>query len=172
MGSGEWHTTVVAWWNSRVSPLRALSQPKPINRSDPHRNNGNFSCWHGTKWYNVDVLYSALLLSALQQSFWSVSAYAFLVLHHPLLTVCLLQMKKMHPIDPEKACPFVGQTLKELRSVVGNEATVLGFVGCPYTLATYMVEVGCAEVFLSRPADFMGLRVSVLSRVALPPLGC
>ena len=53
----------------------------------------------------------------------------------------LLQMKMMRPIDPEKACPFVGQTLKELRSVVGNEATVLGFVGCPYTLATYMVEV-------------------------------
>lgn len=52
------------------------------------------------------------------------------------------QMKKMHPIDPEKACPFVGETLKDLRSAVGNEATVLGFVGCPYTLATYMVEVG------------------------------
>ena len=51
------------------------------------------------------------------------------------------QMKTMRPIDPERACPFVGQTLKELRSVVGNEATVLGFVGCPYTLATYMVEV-------------------------------
>lgn len=50
-------------------------------------------------------------------------------------------MKKMHPIDPEKACPFVGETLKELRTVVGNEATVLGFVGCPYTLATYLVEV-------------------------------
>lgn len=50
-------------------------------------------------------------------------------------------MKTMRPIDPEKACPFVGQTLRELRSVVGNEATVLGFVGCPYTLATYMVEV-------------------------------
>lgn len=52
-----------------------------------------------------------------------------------------MQMKRMHPIDPEKACPFVGQTLNELRGVVGNEATVLGFVGCPYTLATYMVEV-------------------------------
>lgn len=47
----------------------------------------------------------------------------------------------MHPIDPEKACPFVGETLKELRKVVGHAATVLGFVGCPYTLATYLVEV-------------------------------
>lgn len=61
--------------------------------------------------------------------------------------VAFLQMKKMHPIDPEKACPFVGQTLKELRSAVGNEATVLGFVGCPYTLATYMVEVGAPCFF-------------------------
>lgn len=50
-------------------------------------------------------------------------------------------MKRMHPIDSEKACPFVGQTLRELRSTVGNEATVLGFVGCPYTLATYLIEV-------------------------------
>lgn len=49
-------------------------------------------------------------------------------------------LKAMHPIDPEKACPFVGETLRELRSVVGKEATVLGFVGCPYTLATYLVE--------------------------------
>ncbi|CAB1115233.1 unnamed protein product [Ectocarpus sp. CCAP 1310/34] len=57
-------------------------------------------------------------------------------------------MKRMHPIDPEKACPFVGQTLNELRGVVGNEATVLGFVGCPYTLATYMVEGKTSKEYL------------------------
>lgn len=50
-------------------------------------------------------------------------------------------MNRMHPIDPEKACPFVGETLRELRKVVGHAATVLGFVGCPYTLATYLIEV-------------------------------
>lgn len=32
--------------------------------------------------------------------------------------------------------------------MVGNEATVLGFVGCPYTLATYMVEVSVHVVQL------------------------
>lgn len=58
------------------------------------------------------------------------------------------QLKTMRPIDPEKACPFVGETLKELRSVVGSEATVLGFVGCPYTLATYMVEVRVHSLFV------------------------
>ncbi|CAM9172904.1 unnamed protein product [Choristocarpus tenellus] len=56
--------------------------------------------------------------------------------------------KKMHPIDPEKACPFVGETLRELRRVVGNEATVLGFVGLPYTLATYLVEGQTSKEYL------------------------
>lgn len=57
----------------------------------------------------------------------------------------------MHPIDSEKACPFVGDTLRELRRVVGDEATVLGFVGCPYTLATYLVEASCFPFLLTRP---------------------
>ncbi|CAM9744532.1 unnamed protein product [Ascophyllum nodosum] len=57
-------------------------------------------------------------------------------------------MKRMHPIDPEKACPFVGETLRELRSVVGNAATVLGFVGCPYTLATYLIEGKTSKEYL------------------------
>ena len=51
-------------------------------------------------------------------------------------------VRKMKPIDPVKYTPFVAEALKNLRSEVGNRATVLGFVGCPYTLATYMVEGG------------------------------
>lgn len=43
-------------------------------------------------------------------------------------------------IDVETACPFVGQVLGELRREVGSRATVLGFVGLPFTLATYLVE--------------------------------
>ena len=46
----------------------------------------------------------------------------------------------MTKMDPEEACPFVGSVLRDLRKEVGNEATVLGFVGLPYTLATYLVE--------------------------------
>eukprot|EP00751_Fragilariopsis_kerguelensis_P006609 CAMPEP_0170783350 /NCGR_PEP_ID=MMETSP0733-20121128/15464_1 /TAXON_ID=186038 /ORGANISM="Fragilariopsis kerguelensis, Strain L26-C5" /LENGTH=403 /DNA_ID=CAMNT_0011128007 /DNA_START=76 /DNA_END=1287 /DNA_ORIENTATION=+ len=49
-------------------------------------------------------------------------------------------VKKMHPIDPSSAAPFVAETLKILRHEVGPETAVLGFVGCPYTLATYMIE--------------------------------
>jgi len=54
----------------------------------------------------------------------------------------------MHTIDSEKACPFVGQTLRDLKKEVGSNATVLGFVGCPYTLATYMVEGGSSREYL------------------------
>lgn len=46
------------------------------------------------------------------------------------------------PIDPMKYTPFVGQALRILREEVDNAATVLGFVGLPYTLATYLIEGG------------------------------
>lgn len=51
-------------------------------------------------------------------------------------------IEKIKPIDPYKHTPFVAEALKNLRREVGNRATVLGFVGLPYTLATYMVEGG------------------------------
>lgn len=56
-------------------------------------------------------------------------------------------VKKMKPIDPLKYTPFVAEALKNLRAEVGNRATVLGFVGCPYTLATYMVEGGSSKEY-------------------------
>ena len=49
---------------------------------------------------------------------------------------------KIKLIDPIKSTPFVAEALQNLRREVGNQATVLGFVGLPYTLATYMVEGG------------------------------
>lgn len=56
--------------------------------------------------------------------------------------------KKMKPIDPSSAAPFVAETLKILRDEVGPETAVLGFVGCPYTLATYMVEGKTSKEYL------------------------
>lgn len=50
-------------------------------------------------------------------------------------------------IDPEKYTPFVGESLRYLRKAVQNQATVLGFVGLPYTLATYLVEGGPSSEF-------------------------
>jgi len=43
--------------------------------------------------------------------------------------------------DPEKNVPFVGEVLSKLRLELSNtNATLLGFVGLPFTLATYLVE--------------------------------
>lgn len=54
----------------------------------------------------------------------------------------------MHKIDPYDAAPFVAETLKILREEVGPETAVLGFVGCPYTLATYIVEGKTSKEYL------------------------
>ena len=54
----------------------------------------------------------------------------------------------MHPIDPSTATPFVAEALRTLRQEVGPETAVLGFVGCPYTLATYLVEGKTSKEYL------------------------
>ncbi|HEY9907759.1 MAG TPA: uroporphyrinogen decarboxylase [Thermosynechococcaceae cyanobacterium] len=52
----------------------------------------------------------------------------------------LEQVQQLHPIDPEESLPFIRQILQTLRQEVGNQATVLGFVGAPWTLAAYAIE--------------------------------
>jgi len=61
---------------------------------------------------------------------------------------CWDDIKKMHLIDPSTAAPFVAETLRTLRTEVGPETAVLGFVGCPYTLATYLVEGKTSKEYL------------------------
>lgn len=51
----------------------------------------------------------------------------------------------VHEIDCEKAAPFVRQTLEALSKEVNGEAAILGFVGAPYTLATYCIEGGSSK---------------------------
>lgn len=50
------------------------------------------------------------------------------------------QIDKLYPLDPEASLPFIKTILKTLRQEVGNQATVLGFVGAPWTLAAYAIE--------------------------------
>lgn len=50
------------------------------------------------------------------------------------------QIDQMRPLDPEESLPFIKTILGTLRQEVGNEATVLGFVGSPWTLAAYAIE--------------------------------
>ena len=50
------------------------------------------------------------------------------------------QIDRMRPLDPDESLPFIRKILTTLRQEVGNESTVLGFVGSPWTLAAYAVE--------------------------------
>ncbi|TYI41993.1 hypothetical protein ES332_A01G066800v1 [Gossypium tomentosum] len=55
-------------------------------------------------------------------------------------------LKALHPIDLEKL-HSVGESLKILRQEVGDHAAVLGFVGAPWTIATYIVEGGTTRTY-------------------------
>ncbi|NJR66231.1 MAG: uroporphyrinogen decarboxylase [Leptolyngbyaceae cyanobacterium CRU_2_3] len=50
------------------------------------------------------------------------------------------QVDALRPLEPESALPFIKPILQTLRQEVGNQSTVLGFVGAPWTLAAYSVE--------------------------------
>ncbi len=52
----------------------------------------------------------------------------------------LAQVENLHSFDPEASLPFIRTILQTLRREVANRATVLGFVGAPWTLAAYCVE--------------------------------
>ncbi|AFZ35402.1 uroporphyrinogen decarboxylase [Stanieria cyanosphaera PCC 7437] len=50
------------------------------------------------------------------------------------------QVDQLHPLHPEESLPFIKTILQSLRAEVGNQSTVLGFVGAPWTLAAYAIE--------------------------------
>lgn len=50
------------------------------------------------------------------------------------------QIDALTPLDPEASLPFVRQILQTLQREVNGDATVLGFVGAPWTLAAYAIE--------------------------------
>jgi uroporphyrinogen decarboxylase len=52
----------------------------------------------------------------------------------------LEQIENLHPLEPETSLPFIREILQTLRQTVGNQSTVLGFVGAPWTLAAYAIE--------------------------------
>ncbi|KVI11017.1 Uroporphyrinogen decarboxylase HemE [Cynara cardunculus var. scolymus] len=55
-------------------------------------------------------------------------------------------LKALHPINLDKL-NFVGESLKILRQEVDGRAAVLGFVGAPWTIATYIVEGGTTRTY-------------------------
>ncbi|WP_421655973.1 uroporphyrinogen decarboxylase [Leptothermofonsia sp. ETS-13] len=52
----------------------------------------------------------------------------------------LEQINQLRSLEPEISLPFIREILQTLRREVGNRATVLGFVGAPWTLAAYAIE--------------------------------
>ena len=47
--------------------------------------------------------------------------------------------------DPYKSLPFTNTILKDLRKEVTGQATLLGFVGSPFTIAAYTIEGGSSK---------------------------
>ena len=60
------------------------------------------------------------------------------IIEDPIRT--LNQVENLKELNPSESLSFVGQVLTSLRKDVNNEATVLGFVRAPWTLAAYVVE--------------------------------
>lgn len=56
------------------------------------------------------------------------------------------QLAALHPIDLDQLS-FVGESLGLIRQQVGGQAATLGFVGCPWTLATYVVEGASSSIY-------------------------
>lgn len=55
-------------------------------------------------------------------------------------------LSALHDIDLSKLS-FVGESLAILKKEVAGEAAVLGFIGCPWTLATYVVEGASSTLY-------------------------
>ena len=52
-----------------------------------------------------------------------------------------IQVKKLTPIDdPDASVPFLREIISSLRKETEGKATLLGFIGSPFTLAAYSVE--------------------------------
>jgi len=50
------------------------------------------------------------------------------------------QIDALTEFDPDTAVPFIRKILSSIKSEVGDRATILGFVGAPWTLAAYAIE--------------------------------
>ncbi len=60
------------------------------------------------------------------------------ILSHPIR--CQSQVDALRPLSPDADLSFIGQIVRGLCDEIKGQAAVLGFVGAPWTLATYLVE--------------------------------
>ncbi|XAR66017.1 Uroporphyrinogen decarboxylase [Bertholletia excelsa] len=67
------------------------------------------------------------------------------VIFNPLRSAA--DVDQVRDFIPDDSVPYVGEALTILRKEVNNEAAVLGFVGAPFTMASYVVEGGSSKHF-------------------------
>ncbi|PPR81547.1 hypothetical protein GOBAR_AA39168 [Gossypium barbadense] len=67
------------------------------------------------------------------------------VIFDPIATAA--DVDQVREFSPEGSVPYVGEALTILKKEVDNKAAVLGFVGAPFTLASYVVEGGSSKNF-------------------------
>ncbi len=60
------------------------------------------------------------------------------VLRNPIRTESQIDALRLY--EPEEELPFVGQTLQQLGTAIGDELPILGFAGAPLTLAFFLIE--------------------------------
>jgi len=59
----------------------------------------------------------------------------------------MADIRKLRVPDPQERMPFVLETLHKLRRALGEDAALVGFVGAPFTLASYLIEGGSSKNF-------------------------
>lgn len=67
------------------------------------------------------------------------------VIFDPIQTAT--DVDRVREFNPEESVPYVGESLNILRKEVHSEAAVLGFVGAPFTMASYVIEGGSSKNF-------------------------
>jgi uroporphyrinogen decarboxylase len=84
------------------------------------------------------------------------------IVHSPVRTNA--QVEALREFDPERETQFLGDAIRQLCRVLGQDVPVLGFAAAPWTLACYMVQGGSREgfpaaktVLLSEPHIFRRL---------------
>jgi len=65
------------------------------------------------------------------------------VIHNPIITAA--DVERLRFFKGEESLPYVGQTIKNLVSSL--KVPLIGFVGAPFTLASYMIEGGPSKSF-------------------------
>jgi uroporphyrinogen decarboxylase len=55
-------------------------------------------------------------------------------------------LDRIPPIDPD-ALSFVGESIKLVKSALGNKVPLIGFAGAPFTLASYLIEGGSSRQY-------------------------